>query len=193
MVLNAWNFQPRKQLLRLTSAVHLTLLSWNIEQGRRMWTAPLGALPETLFVPHSFSLLPFPLVFSFFFFQLLVWRVGRWGVSPPRARSQKRDKATRINQILCFTSRLFLCPCRSFKCRPLTDDIIVKHTTGSWLIPPRWWRSQSQQHLKTKWSEVFFQRQRSFLIQCGVQLCNKVSNFRQMSSKPMCVCVCVVC
>lgn len=37
MALNAWNFQPRKQLFSLTSAVRLTLLSWNIEQGRRMW------------------------------------------------------------------------------------------------------------------------------------------------------------
>lgn len=37
--LNGWNFQPRKQLLSLTSAVLLTLLSWNIEQRRRMWTA----------------------------------------------------------------------------------------------------------------------------------------------------------
>lgn len=37
MALNAWNFQPRKQLFGLTSAVRLTLLSWNIEQGRRMW------------------------------------------------------------------------------------------------------------------------------------------------------------
>lgn len=37
MALNAWNFQPRKQLLSLTSAVRLTLLSWNIEQRRRMW------------------------------------------------------------------------------------------------------------------------------------------------------------
>lgn len=36
--LNGWNFQPRKQLLSLTSAVRLTLLSWNIEQRRRMWT-----------------------------------------------------------------------------------------------------------------------------------------------------------
>lgn len=33
MVLNAWNFQPRKQLLSLTSAVRITLLSWNIGQG----------------------------------------------------------------------------------------------------------------------------------------------------------------
>lgn len=38
MALNGWNFQPRKQLLSLTSAVRLTLLSWNIEQRRRMWT-----------------------------------------------------------------------------------------------------------------------------------------------------------
>ncbi|TNN80183.1 hypothetical protein EYF80_009508 [Liparis tanakae] len=37
MALNAWNFQPRKQLFSLTSAVRLTLLSWNIEQRRRMW------------------------------------------------------------------------------------------------------------------------------------------------------------
>lgn len=37
MALNGWNFQPRKQLLSLTSAVRLTLLSWNIEQRRRMW------------------------------------------------------------------------------------------------------------------------------------------------------------
>lgn len=37
MALNAWNFQPRKQLFSLTSAVCLTLLSWNIEQRRRMW------------------------------------------------------------------------------------------------------------------------------------------------------------
>lgn len=36
MALNARNFQPRKQLLSLTSAVRLTLLSWNIEQRRRM-------------------------------------------------------------------------------------------------------------------------------------------------------------
>lgn len=36
MALNAWNFQPRKQLFSLTSAVRLTLLSWNIEQRRRM-------------------------------------------------------------------------------------------------------------------------------------------------------------
>lgn len=36
--LNGWNFQPRKQLLSLTSAVRITLLSWNIEQRRRMWT-----------------------------------------------------------------------------------------------------------------------------------------------------------
>ncbi|KAL1258229.1 hypothetical protein QQF64_011473 [Cirrhinus molitorella] len=107
MVLNAWNFQPRKQLLRLTSAVHLTLLSWNIEQGRRMWTAPLGALPETLFVPHSFLLLPFPLVFAVFFPAPRL-KGGAVGSLPPHARSEKRDKATRINQILCFTTRLFL-------------------------------------------------------------------------------------
>lgn len=36
MALNAWNFQPRKQLFSLTSAVRLTLLSWNIEQRRRI-------------------------------------------------------------------------------------------------------------------------------------------------------------
>lgn len=33
MVLNAWNSQPRKQLFSLTSAVRITLLSWNIGQG----------------------------------------------------------------------------------------------------------------------------------------------------------------
>ncbi len=175
MVLNAWNFQPRKQLLRLTSAVHLTLLSWNSEQRTRMWTAPLGALPETLFVSHSFSLLPFPLVFSVCFFPAPCLKGGAVGSLPPRARSQKKDKATRINQILCFTTRLFLCPCRSFKCWPLTDDIIVKYMTCSWLIPPRWGRSQSQQHLTTKWSDVIhFQWQQPFLIQCGwVQPCKR--------------------
>lgn len=114
MVLNAWNFQPRKQLLRLTSAVHLTLLSWNIEQGRRMWTAPLGALPETLFVPHSFSLLPFPLVFSVphtpspYPLRLPSSEGCDGEESPPHARSQKRDKKTRINRIFRFTRILSL-------------------------------------------------------------------------------------
>jgi len=111
MVLNAWNFQPRKQLLRLTSAVHLTLLSWNIEQGRRMWTAPLGALPETLFVPHSFFASPFPSgLFSFCFFVPPSFSSEGWGgeESPPHARSQKRDQKTRINRISLFTSRLSL-------------------------------------------------------------------------------------
>lgn len=44
MALNAWNFQPRKQLFSLTSAVRLTLLSWNIEQGRRMWPVSWSVL-----------------------------------------------------------------------------------------------------------------------------------------------------